>query len=98
MRRETWKDGVLILVETLPDIVPDQITRYQLQKALQAIGKLTAFKTFASNVARTPDELIDWAEKQVWTRNDPLILAAATAGGVTAPQLDALFIAAALIG
>jgi hypothetical protein len=98
MNIETWKNGVLLNTQVVPDIVPQQITRYQLQKALQAIGKLTAFKTFASNVARTPDELIDWAEKQVWSRNDPLILAAATAGGVTAPQLDALFIAASLIG
>ncbi len=87
-------------VETLPSVAEIaagiSVTRFQARAALLQAGKLAAVE---AAVAASGDEMVRlaWSESIHFPRNSPTIAALASAIGLTADDLDALFIAASQI-
>lgn len=75
--------------------VPDQIPPLQGMLAIDAAGLSAAYEAWANDPARTFAERAFIQRAAVWRRNDPLLVGAATALGLTAEMLDDLFVAAA---
>lgn len=73
-------------------IVPQEITPLQGLLALDKFGFSAAFEAWESDPARTFAERAFIARAQTWRRNDPTLLAAASAFNLTPKQLDTLFI------
>ena len=73
--------------------IPD-VTSWQLTQALIELGMIGAVETL---VATTADPLIKygWAKATTYVRHDPVVLAAQAGMGLTAAQVDALFLLAA---
>lgn len=73
--------------------IPD-ITSWQLTQALIELGLIGAVETL---VATTTDPLIKygWAKATVYSRHDPVVLAAQAGMGLSDAQVDALFLLAA---
>jgi len=79
------------------DTVPDFIDPVQGLLALHRAGYSTAYTTWATDPARTFEELAFIDKAKVWRRNDPVLLAGAAALNITNEQLDQLFLIAANI-
>ena len=77
--------------------VPDKVTARQAVQALIAAGKLQlvqpAINAIADPVQRAMVQA-EWDKSQVFERNRPTLIALATAIGLDAAALDALFIQA----
>lgn len=73
-------------------IVPQEITPLQGLLALDKFGMAATYEAWAADPARTFAERAFITRAQTWRRNDPTLLAAASAFNLTPEQLDALFI------
>ena len=78
-------------------IVPQSITSLQGELAIDAAGMATAYLAWIKDPARTFAEQAFIKRAITWNRNDPLMIGAATALGLTDVQLDDLFILAATL-
>ncbi len=76
--------------------VPDAVDRVRALLALDAAGLATTYQTWADDPSRTFEEKA-FIEATVWRRNNPVLIAGATAMGLTSQQIDDLFMAAAKI-
>ncbi len=96
-----WIDGRKIVVFTGADIpfqesaVPQSVTRFQALAALELAGKLTAVEVIINNVATPKLTKLAWDNALSFERTSPTLNALATQIGMTAAEIDALFIAAA---
>lgn len=72
--------------------VPGSVTRFQARAALMQAGLLTQAQTVIAGA----DDMtkLAWSDAQDFLRNSPTVAAMGAAMGLTAAQLDALFIAA----
>lgn len=78
--------------------VPQQVTRRQAKQALLLAGKLHLVQPAIDAIADATQRSlvqIEWDDSQVFERSRPTLMALATALGMSAGDLDALFIAAA---
>lgn len=94
----TW-NGSEIVAKTAPLSpipIPQTVSRLQALCALQKAGLLSQVQ---AAVTASPDPLsaIVWNNAATFERASPTLQALATAAGLTAAQLDSLFIAAAQI-
>ena len=90
-------DGTAQVFEGLSPIsnVPQTITAFQFKAALV---NASAYDKFNSNmISASQISSIVWNEATSFSRNDPYVLAAAAAAGMTSAQLDAIFVAGALL-
>lgn len=76
-----------------PDpVIPDSITPLQGLLVLDKFGMAATYEAWAADPARTFAERSFITRAQTWRRNDPTLLAAASAFNLTPEQLDTLFI------
>lgn len=75
-----------------PPIVPDEISKVQLIRALRAAGHKAAFDTALA--AADADTNEDWDATATIPRNDPLVIQFGTALGLDDAAMDQLFISA----
>lgn len=86
--------------QTIPDrvvapVVPQEVTKLQLVRALRAAGLWEGADGFKAMIAAADAETQeDWELAQIMPRNDAMIVAMATAAGKTSAEIDAVFIAA----
>lgn len=85
--RQTW-----VIEEAPPPRVPQVIERLQARLALINASLWDAVAAYFADPARTAEELAFWEDARTWNRDDPAIAAASTALGLTAEQVDALFV------
>ena len=78
-------------------IVPSSITPLQALLAIDKSGMSAAYEAWSIDPTRTFAEKAFINRAQVWDRSDPLMIAGATALGLTSAQLDQLFILAATL-
>lgn len=78
-------------------VVPDAVEPLQGLLALDAFGMAAAYETWAASPDRTFAERAFINRAQTWRRNDPILQGAAEVLGLTAEQLDAVFIKAATL-
>ena len=78
-------------------IVPQSVTPLQAMLAIDKSGMSAAYEAWSIDPTRTFAEKAFINRAQVWDRNDPLMIAGATALGLTSAQLDQLFILAATL-
>ena len=74
--------------------VPPEVTPLQALLAIDQAGMSAAFDAWATDPARTFAEKSFINRAAVWRRDDPLMIAGATALGMSSAQLDQLFILA----
>lgn len=83
------------MVDEAAALVPQEVSRFQARAALMLAGHMPAVA--AAIAAADPLAQLAWSDAQVFRRDSPTIAALATAIGMTAAQIDALFIQAAQI-
>lgn len=78
--------------EPVPSIL--DITSWQLTQALIELGMIGAVESL---IASTTDPYIKygWQQATIYSRNDPVVIAAKTGLGMTDEEVDALFLFAA---
>ena len=77
--------------------VPQEIDPLQAMKAIDQAGLSPAYEAWATSPDRTFLERAFIDKAKVWRRDDPLMIAGATALGLSSAQLDDLFILAATL-
>lgn len=77
--------------------VPDKVEALQAMLALEQAGMADAFQAWAEAPERTFTELTFINRTRNWRRDDPVLLAGATALGLTETQVDDLFRLAATL-
>lgn len=77
--------------------VPQEVDVIQALKALDAAGLAPAFEAWASAPERTFIERAFINRTAHWRRDDPILIAGATAIGISSAQLDELFTLAATL-
>ena len=77
--------------------VPQEVTVLQALLAIDQAGMSVAYDAWANDPARTFAEKAFINRAQVWRRTDPLMIAGATALGLSPAQLDDLFMLAATL-
>ena len=77
--------------------VPQEVTVLQALLAIDQAGMSPAYEAWANDPARTFAEKAFINRAQVWRRTDPLMIAGATALGLSPAQLDDLFMLAATL-
>lgn len=87
-----WTPSPIPATPTQPQ-VPPSVTPIQIRKALSAAGLRAAFEAAVANGSQ--DLKDDWEFSLAFHRTNPLINQMATGLGLSADQVDALFIAAA---
>lgn len=75
-----------------PVVVPDSITPLQGLLILDRVGLAEAYQTWAQDPSRTFVEKAFVEKAAVWRRDDPVLNAGAVVLGITAQQLDQMFI------
>lgn len=78
--------------------VPAEIDPVRALLVLDAAGLSSAFEAWTNDPARTFAERAFINRSAVWRRDDPVLIAGATALGLADQQIDDLFIAAARLG
>lgn len=78
-----------------PVPVPQSVSALQGLLAVDQAGMAAAYTTWASDSARTFAERAFIDKAQTWKRDDPTLMAAAVAFGLTSTQIDNLFVLAA---
>jgi hypothetical protein len=81
----------------LPNPVPQRVTALQGLLAIDAAGLSTDYQVWATDVDRTFAEKAFIDKALHWNRDDPVLLSGAAAIGLTAEQVDQLFIAASAL-
>ena len=77
--------------------VPQSVSPLQAYLAMDQAGVAPAFDSWANDPARTFAEKAFINRAQEWRRDDPVLSAGAAALGLTAEQLDGLFVLAATL-
>ena len=77
--------------------VPESVTALQGLLAIDRAGFAGQYEAWANDPARTFSERAFISKAETWKRDDPTLLNAATALGITESQLDELFILAATL-
>lgn len=77
--------------------VPDAVEPLQGLLAIDAFGMAAAYEAWANSPDRTFAERAFITRAQTWRRSDPILQGAAEILGLTAEQLDAVFIKAATL-
>lgn len=82
-----------------PPTIPQSVTMRQARLALMGAGKLATINAAIAGMAGVQGEAarIEWEFSSEVKRNQPLVMSMGQALGLTAAQLDALFIAAAAL-
>jgi hypothetical protein len=80
-----------------PTPVPEEVSRLQARLALIEIGKWQVTKEYFQAPERNDKEVAFFEDATVYRRDNPVMLAAAEAVGVTEEQLDDLFRLAATL-
>jgi len=75
--------------------VPSQVSALQGLLAIDAAGLSGAYSEWAASADRTFAEKAFINKAIHWNRTDPVLLAGATALGLTSEQIDSLFVIAA---
>lgn len=97
---DRYADGVFTKAPPEPVAVPESVTRRQARQALLLAGLLDAVP---AAIAAIPDATqrqlaqIEWEDSLQFERSRPLLIALATALGLTSAQLDQLFISASAL-
>lgn len=91
-----YVDGAIVKPED-PVVVPQEITALDGLLTLDAAGLSAAYQAWATSPERSFVERAFIDKAMTWKRQDPTILAAADALGLTSGQVDDLFIQAASI-
>jgi hypothetical protein len=89
--KPTWEEIVSVVI---PELVPESISALGGLLTLDAAGLSSAYQAWALDPSRTFAERAFIDKAMTWKRQDPVILAAADAMGLTSEQVDALFIQA----
>ena len=89
-----YAPGEIVRPEPPANPVPQVVDALQGLKALDAAGMAPAYESWANDPARTFLERAFISREQRWRRDDPTLAAGATALGLTAEQLDGLFVLA----
>ena len=74
---------------------PESVERLQARLALIAAGLWDSVVAYFSDPSRTAEDLAFWEDALIWKRDNPIIISAGTALGLTSEQIDALFVDAA---
>lgn len=77
--------------------VPPAITALQGLLAIDQAGMSSAYEAWANSPSRTFVERAFIAKAMTWRRDDPILLGASTALGLTETQLDELFVLASTL-
>lgn len=77
--------------------VPQRVTALQGLLAIDQAGLSSDYQAWANDAARTFSERAYIDKAQHWNRTDPVLIAGATALGLTEEQIDELFTAAAAL-
>lgn len=77
-----------------PVIVPHSVSRFQARAALHQAGLLEAVEAAMVDPATPMLARLAWQDAVEFNRNSPTVLAMAAGLGLTAQQLDALFVSA----
>lgn len=86
------KQGGVFVAPPLPvATVPYSVTALQGLLAIDQSGLASAYETWANDPARTFAQKAFINKAQTWKRDDPTLIAAATALGLTSGQMDAMF-------
>lgn len=89
-----WTNGGW--VEGAP-IVPKTVTRFQARAALHLSGRLSDVEALMSDPETDVLAQLAWQDAQEFKRESPTVLGMATLLGLSAADLDALFISAGQI-
>lgn len=96
MVQDAIAEGASVTVEQPPPApIPDRVSRFQARAALMQAGLLDQAEAAVAQAG--PLAQLAWNDAVEFRRNSPTINALAPALGLTAEQIDALFIAAAQI-
>ena len=88
--------GAVAAYVAAPTPVPQSVSALQGLLAIdQQTGLASAYTAWASDSARTFAERAFIDKAQTWKRDDPTLMAAAVAFGLTSTQIDNLFVLAA---
>lgn len=80
-----------------PPFVPAVVTPFQAKAALYGAGLLPSIQAIMANPATPELTKLAWAETTEFTRDSPLLNSLAVTLGLSAAQVDALFLAASAI-
>ena len=75
--------------------VPQSVERLQARLALIAAGLWDGVTAYFDDPLRTAEDIAFWEDARIWKRDNPIIVSAGTALGLTSEQIDALFVDAA---
>ena len=75
--------------------IPQRVTALQGLLAIDEAGLSSSYQAWAQSPSREFAERAYIDKALHWNRTDPVLIAGATALGLTAEQLDALFVSAA---
>jgi hypothetical protein len=79
----------------VPNPIPQRVTALQGLLAIDEAGLSAEYQAWAQSASREFAERAYIDKALHWNRNDPVLIAGATALGLTAEQLDTLFVSAA---
>lgn len=88
--RYTYDNGFVPI--TIPVVVPQSVEPLAAIALLDSMGLGAVYKAYRDSPARTLLEQETLLRAKVWERNNPTLVAAATAMGITGGQLDQMFI------
>ena len=86
----TYDNGFIPVPATVA--VPQFVKPLDAIILLDSMGLGAAYKAYRDSPARTVLEQEILSRAEVWERNSPILIAAATAMGITSEQLDSMFI------
>jgi hypothetical protein len=92
-----YAPGEIVRPEPDANPVPQVVDAIQGLKALDAAGMSAAYEQWANDPKRTFLERAFIQREQRWRRDDRTLMAGAAALGLTAEQLDGLFVLAATL-
>jgi len=92
-----FQDGAWVVADVVPPgpAVPEAVTRFQARAALAQAGLLDGVNGMMEHPDTPVIAKLAWADALEFRRHSPTVLALAGALGMSAQQLDELFVAAA---
>lgn len=82
---------------TLPNYVPQEVTRFKALAALHIAGLLATVEAMMADQTTDTLTVLAWKNAQEFKRHSPMVLNMAQALGLSDQQVDELFIAASQI-
>lgn len=93
----TQAEADAVAAYVAPAQIPQSVSALQGLLAVDQAGMAAAYTAWASDSSRTFAERAFIDKAQTWKRDDPTLMAAAAAFGLTELQIDALFTLAATL-